>query len=43
MPNLEVRLQRDIDRMCRYDTQCDIQLADFVEANGSSVKSVGRF
>lgn len=33
MPNLEVRLQRDIDRMCRYDTQCDIQLADFVEAN----------
>ncbi|MBX3657859.1 MAG: hypothetical protein KF740_05440 [Ramlibacter sp.] len=33
MPALEVRLQRDIDRMHRYDAQCDVQLADFVEAN----------
>lgn len=33
MPNLEVRLQRDIDRMHRYDAQSDIQLAGYVEAN----------
>ncbi len=33
MPDLRNRLQRDIDRMQRYDTQCDVQIADFVEAN----------
>jgi hypothetical protein len=33
MPNLAVRLQRDIDRMRRYDAACDVKVADFVEAN----------
>jgi len=31
MPNLKVRLERDLNRMRRHDSQCDVQLADFVE------------
>ncbi|WP_332826445.1 WcbI family polysaccharide biosynthesis putative acetyltransferase [Ramlibacter sp.] len=33
MPNLQVRLQRDLERMRRYDTQVDVPLFDHVEAN----------
>jgi hypothetical protein len=33
MPDLAVRLQRDIDRMRRYDDGCDVKVSDFVEAN----------
>jgi len=33
MPDLAVRLQRDFDRMRRYDEQCDVKVSDFVEAN----------
>ncbi len=32
MPNLQVRLQRDIDRMQRYDAHSDVKLADYVLA-----------
>ena len=31
MPNLEVRLDRDLRRMRHYDAHCDVRLADFVE------------
>ncbi|RZJ23768.1 MAG: hypothetical protein EOO54_10625 [Haliea sp.] len=31
MPNLEVRLQRDLHRMQHYDASCDVPLADYVE------------
>jgi hypothetical protein len=30
MPDLRVRLQRDVDRMRRYDAHSDVQLADYV-------------
>lgn len=30
MPDLKVRLQRDLERMQAYDQQCDIRLADYV-------------
>ena len=33
MPKLDVRLQRDIDRLHYYDARCDVKLADYVEAN----------
>jgi hypothetical protein len=32
MPDLQVRLQRDIDRMRRYDAHSDVKLADYVLA-----------
>lgn len=32
MPDLQVRLQRDIERMHHYDMQCDVELADYVES-----------
>ncbi|RYF41051.1 MAG: hypothetical protein EOO25_10965 [Comamonadaceae bacterium] len=33
MPDLQERLQRDVDRMHRYDSHCDVKLADFVLDN----------
>lgn len=33
MPNLHVRLERDFARMGHHDAQCDVRLADYVEAN----------
>lgn len=33
MPNLQVRLQRDIARMHHYDAQCDVRVADYVESS----------
>ena len=33
MPNLAVRLQRDIDRLYRYDRCCDVRIAEWVESN----------
>lgn len=33
MPDLQVRLQRDVERMHWYDTRCDVKLADYVLAN----------
>jgi hypothetical protein len=32
MPNMQARLQRDIDRIHQYDAQCDVKLADYVES-----------
>jgi hypothetical protein len=32
MPDLQVRLQRDLERMRRYDAQSDVKLADYVES-----------
>lgn len=33
LPDMKVRLQRDLDRMRNYDRHCDVQLADYVESN----------
>ncbi|WP_152528779.1 WcbI family polysaccharide biosynthesis putative acetyltransferase [Rhodoferax saidenbachensis] len=33
MPNMHVRLQRDIDRMHQYDARCDVKLADYIESS----------
>ena len=33
MPDLQVRLQRDLDRMRHYDAHCDVKLADYVQEN----------
>jgi len=33
MPNLQVRLERDLAQMRHYDTQCDVQLADYALEN----------
>lgn len=33
MPNLAVRLKRDLTRMRQHDTRCDVALSDYVEAN----------
>lgn len=33
LPDMRVRLQRDLDRMRGYDANCDVKLADFVETS----------
>lgn len=33
MPDLQVRMERDLERMRRYDTQVDVPLADYVIEN----------
>ncbi|MBV7540369.1 hypothetical protein KW835_04610 [Acidovorax sp. sic0104] len=32
LPNMQVRLQRDLQRMRGYDRHCDVKLADYVES-----------
>ncbi len=32
LPDMQVRLQRDLDRIRGYDRHCDVQLADYVES-----------
>ena len=32
LPDMRVRLQRDLDRIRGYDAHCDVKLADYVEA-----------
>ena len=32
LPDMQVRLQRDLDRIRRYDQHCDVQLSDYVES-----------
>lgn len=33
MPNLQVRLERDLERMHFYDAQCDVKVADYAQDN----------